>query len=144
MIFVAIACVLFFVLGCDKEPNGWYPVAGSYINLRYVKLISSNASVIIMSPNGNETVFSGPITSGGMKKIKKELSKKSSLDYSQLLMKAQIVIDDIKVILPTPKRISNIDEAEETLDNWFLAMKFLIETMNAASNGGTKVFYVPK
>ena len=78
--------------------NDWYPIDGGYINLRQVKIISSN----IEYPWGEKAY--GAITEANIEKCKKSDSN----------MRAYISFDGFKVYLPS----ANSDNKHYMYDSW--------------------------
>lgn len=122
------------LVGCKTSTACWYPIDGGAINIDQVKIIQSNAQLLLWTDNDKnsygrvthkDTLINGRITEQAIENAILKL-RNSPKNYTHANASAAILFDDFTVNLPStddiPDGWKNNQSLVDLLEIWLNAM----------------------
>ena len=126
-------CAVLFLCGCGDNDGAWYPVEGGFINLKNVKEITTEFS-LVLDPNSTlnlidlvntpiqtinkmstKAIIKQPITKENIEKAKKIVEEN---EFSNVKYSAFIIFDDQKIKLPKMEKFESKEDVLDMLNDW--------------------------
>ncbi|MBE6386544.1 MAG: hypothetical protein E7045_00590 [Lentisphaerae bacterium] len=130
---LVVMCAVLCLFGCGNNDGVWYPVEGGFINLKNVKEITTEFS-LVLDPNSTlnpidlvntpiqtinkistKAIIKQPITKENIDKAKKIVEEN---EFSNVKYSAFIIFDDQEIKLPKMEKFESKEDVLDMLDDW--------------------------